>query len=277
MTVSTSRGDDGVALLRAGRAIEAVDVLRQAVAAGEEGAEDLLARAYLDSGSWHAAAEWLSRLVEAGRTEFARRLGVALVGVGDTDTAEAAFRHAMATGDIAAANDLAILLRDRGRPAEAQLVLEQAIAADDPVAPANLVELYLEAGDLRAAVDTAQRYVDEARPDTLVALGDVRVAQDRGAEAERLYRQAAQLGAARAHTACGAYLVSIGAIEAAEREFRAAVRAGEPRWALTMGRFLLDTDRVEEAREYLQAGADSGDVEAAEILGELDGVDPTDD
>jgi hypothetical protein len=44
-----------------------------------------------------------------------------------------------------------------------------------------------------------------------------------------------------------------------------------------MGRFLLDTDRVDEARDYLQAGADTGDVEAAELLDELDGVDATDD
>lgn len=277
MTLITSRLDEGLALLREGRAREAIDVLRQAVAAGQAGAEDLLARAYLDSGSWHAAADWLGGLVEAGRAEFAGRLGVALSGVGDTETAEDAFRHAVANGDLAASNDLAILLRDRGRPAEAQLVLEQAVAAGDPVAAANLVELYLEAGDLRAAVDTAERYVDETRPDTLVALGDVRVAQGRGVEAERLYLQAAQLGAARAHTAYGHHLVGLGDTDAAEREFRAAVTAGEPRWAFTMARFLLETDRVDEAREYLLAGAESGDAEAEELLRELDGVDPTDD
>ena len=277
MTVGASRSDEGVALLRQGRALEAVDVLRQAVAAGEDGSVDLLARAYLDSGSWHAAADWFGRLVEAGHVEFAGRLGIALMGVGDIDAAEDAFRQAIANGDIAVANDLAILLRDRGRPDEARFVLEQAVAAGDPVAPANLVELYLESGRLRAAVDTAERYVDESRPDTLVALGDVRVAQDRGAEAERLYLQAGKLGAARAHTAYGNFLVGIGALEAAEREFRAAVSADEPRWALTMARFLLDTDRVDEARDYLQAGVDTGDVEAEEILRELDGYDPTDD
>lgn len=273
--MSTSRSDEGIALLREGRALEAVDVLRQAVAAGEAGSTDLLARAYLDSGSWHAAADWFARLVEAGHDEFAGRLGVALVGVGDHDAAEDAFRFAIGHGDIAASNDLAILLRDRGRAGEAAYVLEQAVAADDPVAPANLVELYLEAGDLRAAVDTAERYLDETRPDTLVALGDVRVMQERGVEAERLYLQAGKLGAARAHTAYGNYLLALGDIDAAEREFRAAVTAGEPRWAFTMGRFLLDTDRVDEAREYLQAGADAGDVEAEETLLEIDGDEPS--
>jgi hypothetical protein len=105
----------------------------------------------------------------------------------------------------------------------------------------------------------------------------VRVVQQRDAEAERLYQGAAQLGAARAHTAYGNFLLGIGAVEAAEREYRAAVEAGEPRWAVTMGRFLLDTDRADEARDYLQAGVDAGDVEAAELLDELDGVDATDD
>ncbi len=45
----------GAALLEAGRTDEAVDVLRHAVAAAEPGADDLLARAYLDDGDWHAA------------------------------------------------------------------------------------------------------------------------------------------------------------------------------------------------------------------------------
>jgi len=275
--VSTSRVNEGIALLRAGQAWEAVEVLRQAVAAGEPDAEELLVRAYLESGSWHAAADWLGPRVDAGHSEFAGRFGVALAGVGDLDGAEDAYRLAVSSGDVAAANDLSILLRDGGRVAEARLVLEQAAAAGDPVAPANLVELYLEAGNLREAVDTAERYVDDAKPDTLVALGDVRVAQQRDTEAERLYLGAAQLGAARAHTAYGNFLLNIGAVEAAEREYRAAVDAGEPRWAFTLGRFLLDTDRVDEARDYLQVAADAGDVEAAELLDELDGVDATDD
>jgi Flp pilus assembly protein TadD len=275
--VSRSRTEEGIALLRAGQTGDAIAVLRSAVAAGEPDAEELLVRAYLEGGSWHAAADWLGPRVRAGHTEFAGRLGVALTGVGDLDGAEDAYRLAVSSGDVSAANDLAILLRDRGRVAEARFVLEQAAAAGDPVAPANLVELYLESGNLRAAVDTAERYVDDSNPDTLVALGDVRVAQQRDTEAERLYLGAAQLGAARAHTAYGNFLLNIGAVEAAEREYRAAVDAGEPRWAVTMGRFLLDTDRADEARGYLQAGVDAGDVEAAELLNELDGVDDTDD
>src|SRR3954466_12109190 len=56
----------GVALLDAGRADEAVEVLLHALAAGEPGADDLLARAYLDGRDWFAAADHLRRLLPAG-------------------------------------------------------------------------------------------------------------------------------------------------------------------------------------------------------------------
>ena len=154
--------------------------------------------------------------------------------------------------------------------------LEQAVAAGDSIAPANLVALHLEAGRLDQALETAERHVDETRPDTLVALGDVRVAQGRGTEAEHLYVQAIRLGAGRAHTAYAYYLAGNGDLAGAEREFRAAVEEGEPRWAVTLARFLLDAGRLDEARGYLQVAIDAGDVEAAELLAELEG-DPADD
>ena len=73
----------GAALLEAGRTDEAVDVLRHAVAAAEPGADDLLARAYLDGGDWYAAVDLMGRLVAPGHVRFAGRLGVALAQVGD--------------------------------------------------------------------------------------------------------------------------------------------------------------------------------------------------
>ena len=68
----------GVALLDAGRPDEAVDVLRHAVAAGEPGADDLLARAYLDSGDWTRRPScWAgsSRTGTSVRRAAGRRLG----------------------------------------------------------------------------------------------------------------------------------------------------------------------------------------------------------
>lgn len=268
---------EGAALIDAGYPYEAVDELRQGVAAGEPGAPDLLVRAYFESGSWHAAAEWLGPLVEQGHTRFAGRLGLALVEIGDRDRAEEMLRVAFDSGELTAANDLAILLRDDDRRREAVQVLIRAADAGDPHAGANLVELHLEDGDLRSAIDAAERYLDESHPETLVAMAEVRTLQDQLVEAERHHRRAVELGALRAHSAYGRFLYLVqGDPGAAEREFREAQRLTEPGWAYALGRFLLDDGRPDEAREYLQLAADSGDGTAAEVLIDLDG-DPTDD
>jgi hypothetical protein len=60
----------GSQLLAAGMADEAVDVLRRAVASGEPSGPDLLAQAYLDSGDWHAAVDWLAPLVARGQVRL---------------------------------------------------------------------------------------------------------------------------------------------------------------------------------------------------------------
>ena len=269
---------EGAALLAAGRALDAVDVLRQGVAVGEPSAPDLLVRAYLDSGSWRAAADWLTPLVEQGHVRFAGRLGVALAELGDQERAEAALRLAVDSGEIAAANDLAILLRDQGRLREAVQLLGLAADAGDSQAAANVVQLHLEAGDLASASAAADRNADESRPDTLVALGDVRVQQGRGDDAEALYRRAGELGALHAHTAYGLFLLTgRGDAGGAEREFRLAELHAEPGWAYTLGRFLVDEGRDDEARYYLQIAVDAGDAAAAEALAELDGEEPSDD
>lgn len=268
----------GAALLRAGRPDEAVDVLRRAHAAGEPGAADLLAQAYLDARDWPALVEWLVPLVERGEFRFAWRVGVALAALGDTARAESAFRFAVEHGELGAANDLAILLRDGGRAAEAAQVLRRAADAGDPQAAANLVELYYEAGDLVRAVEIAERSVSEARPDTLVALADVRAAVGRHDEAEACYRRAAALGAVRAHSAYAGFLLAVRADPAgAERELREAGRRGEPGWAYALGRFLVDDARPDEGRGYLELAAADGDPDAADLLDELDELGPYDE
>jgi tetratricopeptide (TPR) repeat protein len=268
----------GVALLEAGHAIDAIEVLRQAVAAGESSAPDLLVRAYLDSGSWRACEEWLTPLVEQGELRFAGRLGVALAELGDRERAEDMLRLAIDTGEVTAANDLAVLLRDAGRLSAAMQVLANAAAAGDSQALANIVQLHLEAGNLTAAVRVAEQHADEIRPDTIVALADVRAQQGRLDDAEAYYRRGAELGGLRAHTAYGQFLLTMrGDPDRAEVAFRQAEQHTEPGWAYTLGRFLLDEGRTDEARYYLQVAIDAGDSAAAVALAELDGEDPMDD
>jgi tetratricopeptide (TPR) repeat protein len=263
----------GAALLADGRPEEAAEVLRRAVAGGEPSALDLLVRAYFDSGSWRSVVDVLEPHVEQGDPRFAGRLGVALVQLGERERAEAALRLAVESGDAPAANDLAILLRDEGRLVEAVHLLVDAAAAGDQLAAANLVELQLEAGDLPVAAAAAEQYATERRPDTILALADVRVQQGRYADADALYRRAGELGALRAHTVYGQFLATSGDPAAAEREFREAERIAEPGWAFAFGRFLLDEGRFEEARPYLQIAVDEGDQAALEALAEVDGVD----
>ena len=269
---------NGVALLEAGRTAEAVDVLRHAVAAAEPGADDLLARAYLDNGDWPGAVDLLSRLVGHGHVRFAGRLGVALAQVGDVERAEEAFRLALEHGELAACNDFAILLAQQRRFDEAVPLLQRAAEAGDPQAASNLVELLYEFGDLRGAVQVAERYADETRPDTILALADVRAATGRADEAEGLYRGAAVLGALRAHGAYGTFLLAVrGDRVAAEQEFREAARHDESGWQFTLGRFLVDDGRPAEARPYVAEAAALGDDEAVTLLAEIDGEDPYDD
>lgn len=276
----------GAELLAAGREFDAIEVLRHAVAAGEWAAPDLLVRAYLSTGSWHSCIDWLAPLVEQGQVRFAGPLGVALVQLGDRERAEQALRIAVEAGDPVAAGDLGILLRDEGRLGEAVQVLERAADRDGQVA-ANLVAVLVESGDLPAAIEAAERLADPERPDTLVALADVRAEARRDDEAEQLYRQARALvdpapgagqRAVRVHTAYGGFLLGVrGDLAGAEREFRIAAERGEPGWAATLGRFLFEDGRGEQARSYLeQAGAD-GDLDAQKLLADLDGEDPADD
>jgi tetratricopeptide repeat protein len=265
----------GAALIVEGRALDAVEVLRRAVAGGEPSAPDLLVRAYFESGSWRAVVDWLGPLVAEGQVRFAGRLGVALVQLGERERAEAALRLAVKSGETPAANDLAILLRDEGRLREALQLLVDAAAAGDQLAAANLVELQLEAGDVAGAATAAETYANERTPNTLVALADVRVEQGRHDDADALYRRAGELGALRAHTAYAQFLLAARADPAgAERELREAERRAEPGWAFALGEFLIDEGRIEEARYCLQVAVDEGDAAAVDALAELDGVDP---
>lgn len=270
---------EGAAFLDDGRPDEAVEVLRRAVATGDPAAPDLLIRAYLESGHWNCIVDWLGPLVDQGAVRYASRLGVALVELGDAERAEDAFRAALAAGETAAANDLAILLCGQDRLVEAVGLLADAARDGDPQAGANLSSVLLESGDLAGAVEAAERHLDESRPDTLVALADARVAQDRVADAATLYERAVALGGAmRAHTAYAGFLLDVrGDADGCERELRAAGEAGEPGCAANLGRFLVEIGRADEGRYYLALAAASGDASAELTLTELDGEDPYED
>ena len=117
------------------------------------------------------------------------------------------------------------------------------------------------------------------RPDTIVALADVRAATGRADEAEALYRRAAVLGALRAHGAYGMFLLAVrGDAAAAEREFREARVARRARVAVHAGPVpgRRRPPRRGPARTSPRPRA-LGDDEAVTLLAEIDGEDPYDD
>ena len=210
---------------------------------------------------------------------FAGRLGIALARVGDIDRAEEAFLLALDHGELAACNDYAILLTQESRFNEAVPLLRRAADAGDPQAAANLVELLFEYGDLRAALQIAERYADESRPDTVVALALVRAASRPGGRGRGALPAGRRSWARCGHTARTARSCSrCGATRrrpsgSSGRPPGTTSTAGSSRWASSWSTTAV---RWRPARTSPSAAA-LGDDEAVRLLAEIDGEDPYDD
>lgn len=131
------------------------------------------------------------------------------------------------------------------------------------------VEAIVRVGDALVALgrlDEAQRRADEAarlepgHVGAAILAADVTAARA-AAEAETLYRQAADLDAnnAAAHTAYGDFLYASGRLRDAEGQFRAALAAapGDERANRGLANVLLETDRAEVAEPFFQRAAAS--------------------
>ena len=261
---------------------QVVALLRRGLASAEPDAPGLLAAAHLRVGDRHAAVEVLAPAVAVqGRLELAGVLGRTYAALGDHDAAERAFLLALDDGDLAATNDYGVFLRDRGRIQEAAHVLDRAARGGDELAALNLVALHLEElDDPVTATVLAERFVDDARPSTLVALADVRLAAGLDGEAEDLYRRAADGGGACANIYYGWFLEEQrDDAEGAERALRRGHDVGEEGAAYHLARFLYDAGRTDDARPLFEEAADAGDPDAAAVLEESYGglVDRFDD
>lgn len=246
-----------------------VALLRRALASGEPSAPVMLAHAHLARGERRDAADLLLPAVMArGETEHAGLLGETLAAIGDHDSAEAAFMVGLDAGDPDAINDYGVFLRGRGRTQEALYVLDRAVRLGDELAPLNLVALHLEElDDPVSATELAEELLDEARPATLLALADCRLAAGRVDEAAELYRRAAEQGAPCGHVYYGWFLREHrGDHDGAEEHLRRAHEAGEPGAAFHVGRFLFDLGRVDEAAPYIEEAAQRGDPDAVALL-----------
>ena len=246
-----------------------VALLRRAHASGEHSAPGLLADAHLDHGERREAVEVLTRAVHGRqRSDLAGLLGETLEALGDHEGAEAAFLVGIDGGHPDAMNDYGVFLRARGRTQEAAYVLDRAARLGDDLAPLNLVALHLEElDDPFTATELAEAYRDDAKPSTLVALADCRLAEDRVDEAEELYRKAAEGGGACAHIYYGWFLRDRRADpEGAEEQLRRAHEVKEPGAAFHLARFLYDQGRTDDAHPFFEEAAWRGDPDALAVL-----------
>lgn len=248
---------------------QVVLLLRRAMASGESSARGLLATTHLGRGERREAVELLTPAVlHRGEVHLAGHLGEALAALGDYDGAEEAFLVGVSAEDTGTMNDYGVFLRGRGRTQEAVYVLDRAARAGDDLAQLNLVALHLEELDDRSsAAAIAEQYYDEARPSTLIALADVRLAYGRVDDAEGLYRRATELEGACAHIYYGWFLQDQrGDLEAAERALRRAHDLREPGASYHLGRFLFDIGRADEAQDWFEDAALHGDTDAEAVL-----------
>jgi Tfp pilus assembly protein PilF len=246
----------------------AIEVLEEAVAAGEPAAARLLARGYLERGRLIEAQELLGPLVAAGRDDLADVLGDVLADLDLTDEAETAYLLAVAEGSSKAMNNFALFLAEQGRLDEAVEMFERAIELGDTLAPANLVRTHLhDRRDVTGALAVAERHLDAARPTTHCALADVYAELHRLDEAEQLLRTAIDLDAQQAHIDYGKFLHRHrNDLAAAEREYRLADELGEPAAGYHLGAFLLDHGDEDEAADVLEKAASWGDLDARRLL-----------
>lgn len=246
----------------------AIEVLEQAVAAGEPAAARLLARGYLERGRLIEAQELLGPLVAAGRDDLADVLADVLADLGMTSDAESAYLLAVAGGDSKAMNNFALFLAEQGRLDEAVTMFERAVELDDTLAPANLARTHLhDRRDVAAALAVAERHLDPAKPTTYCALAEVYAELGRQDEAEQLLRKAIDLEAQQAHIDYAKFLHRHrNDLVAAEREYRLAGELDEPAAGYHLGAFLLDHGDEDEAADVLEQAASWGDLDARRLL-----------
>jgi len=257
--------DDSTGQLPHDRAIE---VLEEAVAAGEPAAARLLAQGYLERGRLIEAQELLDPLVAAGRADLADVLADVLADLGMTDDAESAYLLAVAEGDSKTMNNFALFLAEQGRLDEAVGMFERAAELGDTLAPANLARTHLhDRNDAVTALAVAQRYLDAARPTTYCALAEVYAELGRLDEAEQLLRTAIDLNAQQAHIDYAKLLHRHrNDLVAAEREYRLAEELDEPAAGYHLGAFLLEHGDEDEAADVLEKAASWGDLDARQLL-----------
>ncbi|MEU7484884.1 tetratricopeptide repeat protein, partial [Streptomyces sp. NPDC042319] len=138
----------------------------------------------------------------------------------------------------------------------------RSIAQHVPAAAFNLGVLLAEAGRSAEAEQLYRRAADAGDTTAAFNLGVLLAEAGRSAEAEQLYRRAADAGHPGAANNLGNLLAQMGRGEEAEQLYRRALSAGHPGAANNLGVLLAEAGRGEEAEQLYRRAADAGDINA---------------
>ena len=225
------------------------------VARPEEGFEVGVSASGLDQSD--VAERAFIRAAEAGNRDAANNLGVVLEERGDTKGAEAWYRKAAGQGDVFAAYNLAVILDERGEIPEAQKWYRLAADAGDPDAQNNLANILDDQGQSAEAEALYRKAAASGLNLAFHNLGELFEARGDLAEAENWYRQAALSGEADEAFSVGKVLEEKGDPNA-ERWFRQAAEEGDKDGAYRLAGILEERGDIEGASTWYRTAADAG-------------------
>jgi TPR repeat protein len=181
--------------------------------------------------------------------------------------AETSIRKAAETEDGLAMANLAVLLREYGRTAEAEQWLHKAVEAGNSNAMLLLSGLFAEHGRAAEAKLWLRKGAGLGDREAMLFLGAVLAEEGRTAQAERWTRQAAEAGHTDAMFFLGSLLWKQGKSTEAEQWCRRAAEAGNDDGMLNLGVLLAERGKNAEAEEWYRRAAEAGNTRAMANLG----------
>jgi TPR repeat protein len=183
-------------------------------------------------------------------------VGVAAAALEVADVAQRAFARAAEEGNSDAANNLGVLLEERGDMNGAENWYRKAAENGAPYAAYNLAVVLAGKGDQVEAEDWYRRAANAGDEDAANNLGVILDERGQSAEAEQWYRKAAQAGQALAAHNLAEVFEDRGDMQEAEQWYRKAADDGESDDAFTLAQILEERGEDTEAEKWLRKAAD---------------------
>ena len=240
-------------LERQGRVSEAEQALLAGIASGVD-------RAY--TSLWHFMwrhdrldeAVVMARHAVANGAPERSFLAELLDRQGHPDEAEGVLREAVAADEPEALMQLGYFLEQHDRPAEAESIYRQGIAIEEFHAYESLVSVLVKLGQAAEAEQVARSAIAEDANNALASLVEALEGQGRTQDAEQAWRDAVASGETDALSGLAGWLQNAGRIAEAERFWRDAIAAGERLAFIGLLGLLEEQGRSKEAEALRHHG-----------------------